>query len=1011
MYQLKPHQLRSLQSASAGQTPSRLQQALQKKGFAATLSPDKQTLTVKPDDKQPPIFDLNFSSAGSPSDVVLAAGSRYQLLLDGSERLTGIRYPCGDLLHWSGEGDLPQTFGRPEAAFHLEYDAQGHPLSICDPLGQKTLQSFNAEGRLLTRTDRLGNTVRYDYDDPAQLRRIDPLGRVLTIELGEVSDPHSTRLNAITFPDGSQERFEGDAQSRQRWLTRRDGSVIRFGASPEDKITSVEYGAGWHILVEHQKEQIAAIERRTPTHRTRVTFQYNEQGFVTQEEGPWGKVSACYDELGRCSRLEGPHGFKLDFQYDPEGRPSVVTTHTHEKVTWAYSPTEVQRLFSNGMQELWQMLPSGPGLPLRQRQTLQKGSLPLALLEYDFDALERLSQRFEVWGPGSSHRSRLGLEYDAEHRLTGVQDLERESARLEHYAYDAVGNMVQDGRVNRRYDALDALATLNEEPLHWSSLGHLTAWRDQHGAHTLEYGPDNTIQSVTNEAEEWRGVYDGLGRRILWSNGRSTWRFGWWGHQLIWESYQADPESPWQTRSYFWLPEGLQPFGFVEDDQTYWLIQDARGATIRVVDGQGQIAWRGHYDSFGQVTHEMARIRQPWRLAGMYEDEGSRLYFTLARAYSPILKTWLSPDPHWSASDTTFYSYARQDPWNRVDPTGQLAPLIAAGIGAVVGGVIGAGVALATGGDPIAGAVGGAVSGAASVVVGTMALAGALSAGAAIALGVAASALGAAAEEVTRQLRDPEPWCFKCLLSSVVASVLTDLALLGLGKIPGVKALAKAAGEAFEHFARKIPLVRRFLTSGAESASPAASKATNQAARQVTKSLAKPTSASDQAALEVTDVLNRIGNKSQKGQTIGAIEDSQGNIWIAVSGKEKDAAKLREKLMSDPALKDKPYRWASDEVDTSHFDDIAPVTNTQGDLIKQGKSGADNNCVEAKLYATQSSSDDIKGMTVIRGEGGPNLYPTKRAATDSQFAQELCPCSSCQQNLDNILNMTQSTKE
>lgn len=1000
MFQLTSNQLDALQKGFKAQTPERLEQALVKSGLKCTYHAGERLLKVLAPDGATPLLDLSFLEGGSPEALTLAAGSCYAVELDEKDRLRSLTYPSGDRVMWEPGPHGPVTFGRPGGAYRLEYDSGGRLTGVKDPLGGLSQYQYDSAGRLESTVDRLGRRVQYERHSHG-LSRIDPLGRKLDITFAPGTTGDADGLSRITYPDGTFECFDSSEKMRSRWITSRDGSVMAVGSDPAGKVETVQYALGWSLLFSHAGEHLGAVERRTPTGRVRVQLEHDQRGLLLQEEGLWGKVNATYDAQGRCIKLVGPHQLQYEYQYDAEGRLITASTAARTGLNVQYSNAAFDRTYSNGARETWKFEPMAEGLPHMCRQELRGASgLNILTLEYQYDALERLVRRKEAWGTGDQERQQLHMVYDAEHQLLQVLGTDTDPP-IEQYAYDAVGNMVMDGPQSRQYGPLDVLERAGDQEVRCSARGQILSWCEGAEQLQLEYGPDNTLLHVSRGETRWHGTYDGLGRRIQWSNGVGTWRYGWWGHQLLWESYQETPSSPWKTRTYFWLPDGVTPVGFREEGREYFLIHDARGAVVRALDELGRSVWSGRYDSFGALVHEEAEVRQPWRLSGMYKDEGTGLYFTLARAYSPRLKCWLSPDPLWSEDPASPYRYARQDPWNRVDPSGQLAPLIVAGVGAVVGGVIGAGVALATGGDPVAGAVGGAVTGVASAFVGAMAAAGAITAGVAAVLGFAASALGAAAEELTRQLRDDEPWCFKCLVSSVVASVLTDLALLGLGKIPGVKSLAKRAGDALAALVNKIPFVKKLLSPHH---SPS-SQGVEAGVRQATRSLAKPSDKADEAALAVVNVLNDVGTKKERSQTIGVIEDAEGRVWVAVSGDQKSAAKVREKLMNDPRLKDKGYSWAEDAVDTSHFTNLNPVVDHQGVYVKQGKDGVDNNCVEAKLYSTQTSPENIKGMTVIRGENGKNAWPTQRAKDDPIFAQELCPCASCALNQENILNM------
>jgi RHS repeat-associated protein len=229
------------------------------------------------------------------------------------------------------------------------------------------------------------------------------------------------------------------------------------------------------------------------------------------------------------------------------------------------------------------------------------------------------------------------------------------------------------------------------------------------------------------------------------------------------------------------------PFAFREDGRTYWLQTDSRGAVIRAFDERGAVVWRGLYSVFGEVDERDVEVRQPWRLLGQYADEESGLNYSHARYYSPRIRSYLSRDPQWIHPEATNYSYARNDPWNRVDPFGALAPLLAVGIAGLVGATVGAAVALATGGDPVTGAIEGGIAGAGAL----MAVVLGASAAVVVAAGAVAAAVGAFVSQVVEDARSNKEVCVPCALKGAGVAALTDVALLGLGRIPGVRNLVR----------------------------------------------------------------------------------------------------------------------------------------------------------------------------------------------------------------------------
>jgi RHS repeat-associated protein len=125
------------------------------------------------------------------------------------------------------------------------------------------------------------------------------------------------------------------------------------------------------------------------------------------------------------------------------------------------------------------------------------------------------------------------------------------------------------------------------------------------------------------------------------------------------------------------------------------------------------------------------------------------LKYYRARYYHPDLQRFVSEDPiGFAGGDVNLYAYVFNDPLNNTDPTGEIAPVIAAGVACGAGAIGGAAVVL-SGRKPSWGSVAiGAGIGCAGglAVLGGVALAGAVAVPAAIgATGEAVAAAGATA--------------------------------------------------------------------------------------------------------------------------------------------------------------------------------------------------------------------------------------------------------------------------
>ncbi len=209
--------------------------------------------------------------------------------------------------------------------------------------------------------------------------------------------------------------------------------------------------------------------------------------------------------------------------------------------------------------------------------------------------------------------------------------------------------------------------------------------------------------------------------------------------------------------------------------------------------------WHATYDNFGAAHVDVAEVAQPWRLLGQYADDADAfdtgLHHSLCRYYHPGTGHHLSRDPLWPEPDTTPYAYAGHRPWEAADPTGAMPfPLVALGVAAVGGAIVGGVGAALTGRSILAGAAGGAVGGAVAAGA-AMAIAAAGVTGLAAlglnALGAAASGvLGALAEQGTAG----EPLCYSCAFAAGGIAGLLGLVTRGVARIPAVQRWAGRLG-------------------------------------------------------------------------------------------------------------------------------------------------------------------------------------------------------------------------
>ncbi|MFT3777050.1 MAG: RHS repeat-associated core domain-containing protein [Ottowia sp.] len=140
------------------------------------------------------------------------------------------------------------------------------------------------------------------------------------------------------------------------------------------------------------------------------------------------------------------------------------------------------------------------------------------------------------------------------------------------------------------------------------------------------------------------------------------------------------------------VPEAMDKGG-----KTYRIVSDQLGSVRLVIDSQtGDIAQQMDYDAWGNVTQDTNPNFQPFGFAGGLYDPDTKLTRFGARDYDAETGRWTAKDPIlFAGGDSNLYGYVLQNPVSFIDPTGLVAPAVAACFSNPVCGAAAAGAAVA----------------------------------------------------------------------------------------------------------------------------------------------------------------------------------------------------------------------------------------------------------------------------------------------------------------------------
>ncbi|HAN6011130.1 TPA: RHS repeat protein [Escherichia coli] len=98
---------------------------------------------------------------------------------------------------------------------------------------------------------------------------------------------------------------------------------------------------------------------------------------------------------------------------------------------------------------------------------------------------------------------------------------------------------------------------------------------------------------------------------------------------------------------------------------------DHRGLPQALITPEGETAWCGEYDEWGNQLNEENphHLHQPYRLPGQQHDEESGLYYNRHRHYDPLQGRYITPDPIGLRGVWNMYQYPL-NPIQVIDPMG-----------------------------------------------------------------------------------------------------------------------------------------------------------------------------------------------------------------------------------------------------------------------------------------------------------------------------------------------------
>lgn len=561
------------------------------------------------------------------------------------------------------------------------YDVKGNVTSVTDALGHQATLTYDQAGQILTVSDHLQNTRRYEYsagdlvriadaegfvttrfaDDVGRLLSLtDPLGRVARYEydgmdrLTKIIDPlggttsfaYDANGNLLTVTDARNSVTTFTYNNMDRVATRKDpllrtqsyvydlaGNLTKF-TDRRGKVTNFSYDN----LDRHTFSGFGATAQgQTTVYESTVTNGYDgADGITSIADSLSGTISFGYDNLARLTSETTPQG-NVSYTYDAAGRRVTMTVAGQPTVNYSYDAANRLTSITKGSTVV--------GFSYDAANRLTALSLPDSVtLDYTYDKKSQVTSI--AYKKNGSFLGDFTYTYDASGRRTKIGG---SFARLGFPA--AVGS--------HTYNAANQMTQRGGSTLIYDNNGNLTS----DGTNTYTWDARNQLTSMSGSGISASFVYDGIGRRIRKTlNGSAT--------EYLYDGITTVQEISGGTPVANLLTGGLDAtFTRTDANGTRTFLPDGLGSTIALLDASGITQTQYTYEPFGKTTASGASSSNSSQYAGR-ENDGTGLYFNRARYYSPALQRFLSEDPAGFRASLNLYTYVDNDPFNWTDPLG-----------------------------------------------------------------------------------------------------------------------------------------------------------------------------------------------------------------------------------------------------------------------------------------------------------------------------------------------------
>ena len=472
-----------------------------------------------------------------------------------------------------------------------------------------------------------------------------------------------------------------------------------------------------------------------------MQYSYDKFDRTTKEQYNNVTYEYAYDASGQLAKQTSTAGEEYNYEYDSLGR--LIRSNEYNDGTFEQRTEHIYDASNRLTKQSWYnaggtttmsyAYSTTTGLLSSLNATVQNSSLPVT---YTYQGTNQLRSKAigsvmtkaynYCYNKDGGYRASLpdfvnyrdssgnliygdNCHYDSNGRLVKILDSGSSTTTRATYGYDQQGQLTSAtvGGTSYTY-TYDTAGNIQSKKVGSTTTNYTygnSAWRDlltAYGGNTITYSGGNPTKYYDGSTFTWT-----QGRRLATAKVGSTnisYTYDMAGVRssktVGSTKYDFTTLSGLVTRQMgggktidFVYDENNQPLAMKYNNTLYYYVLNAQGDVVRIVNSSRSVVASYTYDPWGKIISSSGTLADinPLRYRGYYYDSETGFYYLQSRYYDPEIGRFINADSYASTDatgllSTNMFAYCENDPVNKSDPTGEVAPiLIAMAGGALVG--------------------------------------------------------------------------------------------------------------------------------------------------------------------------------------------------------------------------------------------------------------------------------------------------------------------------------------